>query len=117
MAKAVGGHGRPDRESTLKISAAQGLMARRVTVMFWYHDMGWWGFAGMGIGIVLFWALLILGIVALVTVLTSDQQPRRSSPPEPPSAEQIPAARFAGGEISETEYRDRLTVLRDAARQ
>jgi hypothetical protein len=26
-------------------------------MMFWYdHNMGWWGWAGMGIGMVLFWA-------------------------------------------------------------
>jgi putative membrane protein len=35
----------------------------------------------------------------------------------PPSPEQILAARFARGEISETEYRDRLAVLRDHSRQ
>ena len=29
--------------------------------MFWYdHNMGWWGYAGMGIGMVLFWALVAL---------------------------------------------------------
>ena len=27
--------------------------------MFWYdHDMGWWGYAGLGIGMVLLWALI-----------------------------------------------------------
>lgn len=36
-------------------------------MMYWNdHNMGWWGWAGMGIGMVLFWALLIAGIVALV---------------------------------------------------
>ena len=26
--------------------------------MFWFdHNMGWWGYAGMGAGMVLFWAL------------------------------------------------------------
>ena len=34
-----------------------------------------------------------------------------------PSPEQILAARFARGEISETKYRDRLAVLRDHSRQ
>lgn len=81
--------------------------------MFWYdHNMGWWGYAGMGIGMVLFWALLIFGIVALVRLSTRDEN-RRLSPP--PSPEQVLAERFAHGEISETEYRDRLAVLRDHA--
>lgn len=81
--------------------------------MFWYdHNMGWWGYAGMGIGMVLFWAVLILGIVALIRLSTRDQN-RPLSPP--PSPEQVLADRFARGEITEAEYRDRLGVLRDHA--
>lgn len=81
--------------------------------MFWYdHNMGWWGYAGMGIGMVLFWALLILGIVALIRFSTGEQS-RSVSPP--PSPEQVLADRFARGEITETEYRDRLAILRDHA--
>ena len=82
-------------------------------MMFWYdHDMGWWGYAGLGIGMVLFWALIIAGIVALVIFVSGDRQTRQP----PPSPEQILAGRFAQGEIDETEYRDRLAVLRDPAR-
>ena len=87
-------------------------------MMFWYdHDMGWWGYAGMGIGMVLFWALLIAGIVALFVFVTGDRSTRRGSSPEARSAEEILAARFARGEISDTEYRDRVAVLRDHARR
>jgi putative membrane protein len=89
-------------------------------MMFWYdHDMGWWGYAGMGIGMILFWGLLIAGIIALVMFISGDRQTRKSpsAPEQIPSApEQILAARFARGEISETEYRDRLGVLRDPTR-
>ena len=82
-------------------------------MMFWYdHDMGWWGYAGMGIGMVLFWALVIAGTVALVMYATRGRQDSQS-----PSPEQLLAARFARGEISETEYRDRLATLRDHTRQ
>ena len=82
-------------------------------MMFWYdHDMGWWGYAGMGIGMVLFWALAIAGIVALVMYVSGGRQNR-----QPESAEQILAARFARGEISETEYRDRVATLHNPARQ
>jgi putative membrane protein len=66
---------------------------------------------------VLFWALLIAGIVALVVFVTGERPTRQVPPPEAPSAEQILAARFARGEISETEYRDRIAVLRDDARR
>jgi len=82
-------------------------------MMFWYdHDMGWWGYAGMGLGMVVFWGLLIAGIVGLVVFVSGDRLTRRS----PATPEQILAARFARGEISETEYRDQLGVLHDPAR-
>jgi putative membrane protein len=85
-------------------------------MMFWYdHDMGWWGYAGMGIGMVLFWVLLIAGIGALVMLVTGDRSVRQGSPRDSVPAEQILAARFARGEISETEYRDRIAVLHDHA--
>jgi putative membrane protein len=88
-------------------------------MMFWYdHNMGGWGYAGMGIGMVLFWALLIAGIVALVVYTTGNRSDRRI-PPESTSTsspEEVLAARFARGEIDETEYRDRLAVLRDHTR-
>lgn len=61
-------------------------------MMYWFdHDMGW-GYAGMGIGMVLFWALLVAGIIALVMFVSGGLQTR----PSPPSPEQILAARFAG---------------------
>lgn len=84
-------------------------------MMFWYdHNMGWWGYAGMGVGMVLFWALIIVGIVALIRFTTGGPQaPRVNSP----TAEQLLSARFASGEIDETQYRERLAVLRDATRR
>lgn len=87
-------------------------------MMFWSdHNMGWWGWAGMGVGMVLFWALLIAGIVALIVYTTGDRRDRHipSDTTSAASPEQILAARFARGEINETEYRDRLTVLRNHA--
>jgi putative membrane protein len=86
--------------------------------MFWYdHKMGWWGWAGLRIGMVLFWASLIAGIVALVGYISGDR-PERQIPlytTSTASPEQVLAARFARGEINETEYRDRLAVLREHA--
>jgi putative membrane protein len=79
-----------------------------VAVMIWYGgNMGWWGYAAMGIGMVLFWALVVGGLVLLIRAATTDTtvQPRAT-------AEQILAARFAHGEITEYEYQDRLHLLR-----
>jgi putative membrane protein len=87
-------------------------------MMFWYGDnMSGWGYAGMGIGMVLFWALIIVGIVALVRFGSGSQQGWRPPTDEAPSPEQLLAARFARGEIDETQYRERLAVLRDHIRQ
>jgi putative membrane protein len=87
-------------------------------MMFWYdHGMGGWGWAGMGVGMVLFWALLIAGIVALIAYINGDRRDGRIARQTTPttSPEQVLAARFARGEIDETEYRNRLAVLRDYA--
>ena len=40
-------------------------------MMFWSdHDMSGWGYTGMVIGMVLFWALIIVGIIALIRYTT-----------------------------------------------
>lgn len=81
----------------------------------WYdHDMGWWGQAGMVVGMALFWVLVIVGIVALVRFSTGTPQPSRM---DAPTAEQLLSARFASGEIDETQYRERLAVLREHSRR
>ncbi|WP_026256730.1 SHOCT domain-containing protein [Mycobacterium sp. 155] len=88
-------------------------------MMFWSDHMSGWGYAGMVIGMVLFWALIIVGIVALIRFSTGNTQagsiPQFS--PYTESPEQLLAARFARGEIDEAEYQQRLAVLRGAARR
>ncbi|GAA3164297.1 hypothetical protein GCM10010531_15620 [Blastococcus jejuensis] len=82
---------------------------------FWFdHNLSTWGWVGMTIGMVAFWGLLIGGVVWTVRSLnTRDQRTDTSGPPGP---EQLLAQRFALGEIDETEYHDRLTVLRGGER-
>lgn len=91
-------------------------------MMFWSdHNMSGWGYAGMAIGMVLFWALILVGIVALIRYSTGANQTRDIPQAQPyseyESPEQILASRFAGGEVDETEYRHRLEVLRTTPRQ
>ncbi|TGD89978.1 SHOCT domain-containing protein [Mycolicibacterium sp. CH28] len=84
-------------------------------MMFWYdHGMGGWGYAGMAIGMVLFWILVIVGIVALVRSIVGAPGARAlpASLPSHESPGQVLAARFARGEIDEAEYQQRLAVLR-----
>lgn len=79
--------------------------------------MSGWGYAGMGIGMVLFLALIIVGIVALVGYSSGNQQGGPRPTDDAPSPERLLAARFARGEIDETHYRQRQAVLRDHIRR
>jgi len=86
-------------------------------MMFWSdHDMSGWGYAGMAIGMVLFWALILVGIIALIRYSTGATQTRDIPQAHPygeyESPEELLAGRFARGEVDETEYRHRLGVLR-----
>lgn len=73
----------------------------------WGGSGGW----GMGFGLlfmILFWGLVILGIVVLVRWLVQQSQPRRerdepASPPEKTPLE-IVRERYARGEIDREEY-------------
>ena len=91
-------------------------------MMFWSdHDMSGWGYAGMAIGMVLFWALTVVGIIALIRY-TAGATEIPAAPQRPPSIEdetpeRLLAARFARGEIDEAEYRQRLDVLRSTSRR
>ena len=76
-------------------------------VMDYGAHMNGWGWAFMVLGTVLFWAVLIAGIVLLV---------RRGGRgnfwgSNRPSSEDLLAQRFARGEIDEGEYRQRVAVL------
>ena len=75
--------------------------------MFWTdHDVSGWGYALMSLSMLVFWGLLITGIVLLVRNLGRSPQLNRATP------EQILAERFARGEIDVDEYQRRLHSLR-----
>ena len=86
-------------------------------MMFWSdHDMSGWGYAGMVFGMVVFWVLVVVGIIALIRFTTGAPQVRTLAEyaPRSESPEQLLASRFARGEIDEAEYQQRLAVLRAA---
>ena len=70
----------------------------------WSHH-SWWGGGLM----MLLWALIVVGLV----VVLSRAFDRRASSDPAADAEHVLAARFARGEIDETEYRARLAVLKE----
>lgn len=71
-------------------------------------DGGWW--IVMGVGMILFWGLVILGIVWLVRELAQPREARR--PESQADAMAILERRLASGGISSDEFRDRRAVLR-----
>jgi uncharacterized membrane protein len=88
--------------------------ADREVAMVWGDGWGWGAWLVMSIMMVLFWGLVIAGIVVLVRYLTGSRQgggPAAASGRS--SAEDILAERFARGEIDEDEYTKRRQRLRE----
>jgi putative membrane protein len=80
--------------------------------MFWWGDqMGGWGWALMTISTIVFWALVIPGIIALVRYTRTAGAERGPAPAEWTTPQGILAERYARGEIDESEYQRRLDTL------
>jgi putative membrane protein len=81
--------------------------------MMWGYDWGWGAWLAMSVMMVLFWGLVIAGIVVLVRYLGGTRQDRQlGSDGERASAEELLAERFARGEIDREEYARRRELLR-----
>lgn len=82
--------------------------------MMWYdHNPGWGGWLLMTFGMVAFWALVIVAVVALVRALRepgapSTPQPTQTSSPDPL---RLLDERFARGEMDVEDYRTRRELL------
>ena len=83
----------------------------------WGHmdfDNGWW--IVMGIGMILFWGLVILGVVWLVRELAQNRGGSAGSGGSGPNqAREILDRRLAEGEITVEEYEERRRILRGSA--
>lgn len=76
----------------------------------WGEFCGW----GMGFGflfMILFWALVVLGIVALVRWLMTDRAQDRRSLPRDKTPLEIVQERYARGEIDREEYEQKRRDL------
>ena len=81
--------------------------------MWWFPTpMGSWDYVAMVINMVLFWGLIILGLIGLSRYLAS----RDRSTTSRDAPEHLLAERFAHGEIDEQEYHQGVEALRRAAR-
>jgi putative membrane protein len=82
-----------------------------MTMMWWYGTgMNGWGYALMTATMVLFWALVVVGVVVLVRYLG------RARHAAAPSPEEVLAERFAAGEIDEDRYRHDRELLAERPR-
>jgi putative membrane protein len=85
-----------------------------ITMMYWGNGMGGWGMVLMTVSGLLFWGLIIAGIVWLVRS-TGRGGESGTVATQTPTPQQIIADRFARGEIEEDDYARRLQVLGGAA--
>ncbi|MCL4798900.1 MAG: SHOCT domain-containing protein [Burkholderiales bacterium] len=77
------------------------------------YGMGWgWGFFGV-VHMVLWWALLILGIVVLVKWLTVGFGSSRSDRLRESRALEVLKERYARGEIGKEEFEQKKLDLKD----
>ncbi|MEU8922350.1 SHOCT domain-containing protein [Kitasatospora sp. NPDC048545] len=88
-------------------------------MMYWNDGgMNGWGLGLMTVSMLLFWALVVFGGIALVRYLgrTAPHGPAApappAAPPQRPTPERVLAERLARGEIDPDEYRARLDTLR-----
>jgi putative membrane protein len=74
---------------------------------------GWVGWLVMVLVMIVFWSLLIAGLVALVRfLLSSSPATDFTALPEAANAEDVLAERYARGEIDDGEYHRRLALIR-----
>jgi putative membrane protein len=84
--------------------------------MMHWGNYGGMGFGGFGFGwlfMILFWVLLIIGIVYLVRyILRSSDNSGKSKTEYRETPEDIVRKRYASGEITKEEFEERMAVLK-----
>ena len=84
--------------------------------MYWDGNMGVWCYVLMGVGSVLFWAAIIAAIIVFARSVGAGSRRYEDRGPVAGAAENLLAERFVRGEIDESGYTARLTVLRQGRR-
>ncbi|MCX7168532.1 MAG: SHOCT domain-containing protein [Rhodocyclales bacterium] len=72
------------------------------------NDFGWWGFGFGPVYMLLFWGVIIVGIVALVRWQTTGSSPSQA---REKTAGDIVRERYARGEIDRQEYEQKMQDL------
>jgi putative membrane protein len=77
--------------------------------MMWYgEDPGWGGWLLMTFGMIAFWTLVVVAVIALVRGLRDDGSQRRPAEVDP---RRLLDERFARGEIDAEDYKARRELL------
>ncbi|AMU66014.1 SHOCT domain-containing protein [Mycobacteroides abscessus] len=85
-------------------------------MMLWYgSEMSGWTYAGMAIGMILFWAALIVGGVVLLQQVFATNNAESIRMRDNDSAQCILAEKFARGDIDENQFRRQIATLREVA--
>jgi putative membrane protein len=80
-----------------------------MTTMMWYgDDPGWGGWLLMTFGMVAFWTLVVVAVIALVRGLRDDGGHGRPAEADP---RRLLDERFARGEIDAEDYKARRELL------
>lgn len=72
--------------------------------MMWGYDAMGYGWGGMGIGMLLIWALIVVAVVALVRGFGAGRTGGSEPGPRERTALDILGERYARGEIDKTEF-------------
>lgn len=78
-----------------------------------YNQMGGAAWALMIFLMIVFWVVVVVGVVYFIRRSPSTPSRSASSGPSSDTPEQILRARFARGEIDEAEFRTRMAALKD----
>lgn len=78
-------------------------------MMWWNDGMGWGGWVGMTLIMVAFWALVVVGVIA---IFRGDRESGSNPLPQDQDALKILDQRFARGEIDADDYHARRAALR-----
>jgi putative membrane protein len=81
-----------------------------MSAMMWDNGYGWGAWLAMTVGMVAFWALIAVAVVAVVRSMRDDNP--RDVRPRDDAAARLLDERFARGDIDEQEYRTRRELLR-----
>jgi putative membrane protein len=82
----------------------------------WNH-MGGGSWVFMGLGMIIFWGLVIFGVVWLVRTLTADHRAAAEKGAAEPSAVEVLDRKLAEGSIGVDDYRERRALLTERSKE